>query len=160
MDRVHDGGDLTPRFAFMTVLSCGIATLGLLQNSVAVIIGAMLVSPLMGPIVALGFSLTTLDYHQMKRSVTALGAGVLVAVFSGLAGGYAVMKGRGRGQPACAAPARDLAARPLPGLGHRRHPGGRPVAVAVFRGRPRELPDRPARDRGRHHLGAEGLAGA
>jgi uncharacterized hydrophobic protein (TIGR00271 family) len=129
MERVHDGGSLTPRFAFMTVLSCGIATLGLLQNSVAVIIGAMLVSPLMGPIVALGFSLTTLDYHQMKRSVLALGTGVvvalgisvlivfvsplqaetpeilartqpnlfdlLVAVFSGLAGGYAVIKGRG-----------------------------------------------------------------
>jgi uncharacterized hydrophobic protein (TIGR00271 family) len=129
MERVHDGGNLTPRFAFMTVLSCGIATLGLLQNSVAVIIGAMLVSPLMGPIVALGFSLTTLDYHQMKRSVLALGTGVvvalgisilivgvsplqaetpeilartqpnlfdlLVAVFSGLAGGYAVIKGRG-----------------------------------------------------------------
>lgn len=129
MERVHDGGNLTPRFAFMTVLSCGIATLGLLQNSVAVIIGAMLVSPLMGPIVALGFSLTTLDYHQMKRSLLALGVGVLVAlgisilivgvsplqaetpeilartqpnlfdllvaVFSGLAGGYAVIKGRG-----------------------------------------------------------------
>jgi len=129
MDRIHDGGNLTPRFAFMTILSCGIATLGLLQNSVAVIIGAMLVSPLMGPIVALGFSLTTLDYHQMKRSVLALGTGVLVAlgisilivsvsplqaetpeilartqpnlfdllvaVFSGLAGGYAVIKGRG-----------------------------------------------------------------
>jgi uncharacterized hydrophobic protein (TIGR00271 family) len=129
MDRVHDGGDLTPRFALMTVLSCGIAILGLLQNSVAVIIGAMLVSPLMGPIVALGFSLTTVDYRQMKRSVVALGIGLvvallmsivivsfsplqaetpeilartqpnlfdlLVAVFSGLAGGYAVIKGRG-----------------------------------------------------------------
>lgn len=129
MDRVRDGGSLVPRFAFMTVLSCGIAILGLLQNSVAVIIGAMLVSPLMGPIVALGFSLTTVDYVQMKRSVLALGVGVLlallismlivsvsplqvetpeilartqpnlfdllVAVFSGLAGGYAVIKGRG-----------------------------------------------------------------
>ena len=59
----------------MTVLSCGIATLGLLQNSVAVIIGAMLVSPLMGPIVALGFSLTTVDYRQMKRSVLAIAGG-------------------------------------------------------------------------------------
>lgn len=136
VDAVHDlrmldalGGDLTPRFALMTVLSCGIAILGLLQNSVAVIIGAMLVSPLMGPIVALGFSLTTVDYRQMKRSVVALGVGLvvallmsivivsfsplqaetpeilartqpnlfdlLVAVFSGLAGGYAVIKGRG-----------------------------------------------------------------
>jgi uncharacterized membrane protein len=80
MDRVHDGGDLTPRFALMTILSCGIAILGLLQNSVAVIIGAMLVSPLMGPIVALGFSLTTVDYRQMKRSVVALGIGLVVAL--------------------------------------------------------------------------------
>jgi len=129
MDHVHEGGDLTPRFALMTVLSCGIAILGLLQNSVAVIIGAMLVSPLMGPIVALGFSLTTLDFGQMKKSVLALGTGVavallisilivtvsplqaetpeimartqpnlfdlLVAVFSGLAGGYAVIKRKG-----------------------------------------------------------------
>lgn len=129
MANVRDGGDLAPRFALMTVLSCGIATLGLLQNSVAVIIGAMLVSPLMGPIVALGFSLTTVDYRQMKRSVLALAVGMalalsmsilivwvsplqaetpeilartnpnlfdlLVAVFSGLAGGYAVIKRKG-----------------------------------------------------------------
>ncbi len=129
MEHVREGGDLTPRFALMTVLSCGIAILGLLQNSAAVIIGAMLVSPLMGPIVALGFSLTTVDYRQMKRSVLALGVGLLlalvisivivsvsplqaetpeilartqpnlfdllVAVFSGLAGGYAVITRKG-----------------------------------------------------------------
>lgn len=39
------------------LLAAGIATLGLVQNSVAVIIGAMLVSPLMGPIIATGLAL-------------------------------------------------------------------------------------------------------
>ncbi len=113
----------------MVVMSCGIAILGLLQNSAAVIIGAMLISPLMAPIVALGFSLCRLDYRQMQRSLATIAAGILlalaiavlivlasplrdpteeilartqpnlfdllVAVFSGLAGGYAVIRGRG-----------------------------------------------------------------
>lgn len=129
MQHVREGGDLAPRFMLLTVLSCGIATLGLLQNSVAVIIGAMLVSPLMGPIIALGFSLTTVDFAQTRRSVLALAVGavlalgisvlivtvsplraetpeilartnpnlfdLLVAVLSGLAGGYAVITRKG-----------------------------------------------------------------
>ena len=47
-------GELGPRYAFMVVMSCGIAALGLLQDSAAVIIGAMRISPLMGPIINLG----------------------------------------------------------------------------------------------------------
>ena len=126
---VADGAALAPRYSFMIVMACGIAILGLLQNSAAVIIGAMLISPLMGPIVALGFSLCVLDFDQMRRSLVTLAVGValalaiailivsvsplreatpeilartqptlfdlLVAVFSGLAGGYAVVQGRG-----------------------------------------------------------------
>lgn len=48
LEHVHEGGILGPRYAFMIVISCGIAILGLLQDSAAVIIGAMLISPLMG----------------------------------------------------------------------------------------------------------------
>ena len=39
LEHVDEAGKLAPRYAFMIVLSCGIATLGLLQNSAAVIIG-------------------------------------------------------------------------------------------------------------------------
>ena len=63
LDHVHDAGHLAPRYAFMIVMSCGIATLGLLQNSAAVIIGAMLISPLMGPIIGLGIGLATVRSH-------------------------------------------------------------------------------------------------
>ncbi|MEO7358681.1 MAG: hypothetical protein ABI120_00020, partial [Gemmatimonadaceae bacterium] len=52
---VREDGALTSGYVLMSVLSAGIATLGLLQSSVAVVIGAMLVSPLMSPIAALGF---------------------------------------------------------------------------------------------------------
>jgi len=126
---VAEGAALRPRYGFMIVMACGIAILGLLQNSAAVIIGAMLISPLMAPIVALGFSLCLLDFEQMRRSLVTLGVGValalgiailvvmvsplreatpeilartqptlfdlLVAIFSGLAGGYAVVQQRG-----------------------------------------------------------------
>jgi uncharacterized membrane protein len=40
LQHVDESARLAPRYAFMTLMSCGIATLGLLQNSAAVIIGA------------------------------------------------------------------------------------------------------------------------
>ena len=43
-------------FHFILLLSAIIATLGLLSNSAAVIIGAMIVAPLMGPIVGMAYS--------------------------------------------------------------------------------------------------------
>ncbi len=64
LQHVDESAKLAPRYAFMTLMSCGIATLGLLQNSAAVIIGAMLISPLMGPIIQLGISLTTFDWWR------------------------------------------------------------------------------------------------
>ncbi len=77
---VDEGGQLGPRYAFMTVMACGIATLGLLQNSVAVIIGAMLISPLMGPIVELGMSLATFDFRSLRESLKTLAVGTAVAL--------------------------------------------------------------------------------
>ena len=69
MENVLDGGHLTGRYAFMAIMSCGIAILGLLQSSAAVVIGAMLISPLMGPIVQLGFSLCVVDFRMMRRAL-------------------------------------------------------------------------------------------
>jgi uncharacterized hydrophobic protein (TIGR00271 family) len=76
LQHVDESAKLAPRYAFMTLMSCGIATLGLLQNSAAVIIGAMLISPLMGPIIQLGISLTTFDWARARRALLALLAGV------------------------------------------------------------------------------------
>ncbi|MBK7969616.1 MAG: DUF389 domain-containing protein [Bacteroidetes bacterium] len=46
-----------------------IASLGLNVNSTAVIIGAMLVSPLMGPIIGLGFGMAINDLALLKKIV-------------------------------------------------------------------------------------------
>jgi uncharacterized hydrophobic protein (TIGR00271 family) len=64
----------------MIAMSAGIAILGLLQSSPAVIIGAMLISPLMAPIIGLGFALATFDWAEVRRSLLALLAGTLLAV--------------------------------------------------------------------------------
>lgn len=53
------------------ILACAIvvASVGLNVNSTAVIIGAMLISPLMGPIVGAGFGLGIYDFNLLKRSL-------------------------------------------------------------------------------------------
>ncbi|MCE7796016.1 DUF389 domain-containing protein [Sphingobium sufflavum] len=70
----------SPRYLFMTMMSAGIAVLGLLLSSPAVVIGAMLISPLMNPILGLGFSLALFDFSEMRRALIALGAGSACAV--------------------------------------------------------------------------------
>jgi uncharacterized hydrophobic protein (TIGR00271 family) len=64
----------------MIVLSCSIATFGLITDSAAVIIGAMLVAPLMSPI--LGLSLASLTGRQVvfERALIAVIEGSLMAV--------------------------------------------------------------------------------
>lgn len=62
------------------IFSSGIATLGLVMNSPAVIIGAMLISPLMGPILAGGLSLASGDLVLGIRSAAKVALSALSAV--------------------------------------------------------------------------------
>ncbi|MCS6986832.1 MAG: TIGR00341 family protein [Sphingomonadaceae bacterium] len=83
--RIEAEASLTGRYAFMVLMSAGIAILGLLLSSPAVIIGAMLVSPLMGPIIGLGFAVAIADWAGVRRSLGTLAAGAALAVvFSAL----------------------------------------------------------------------------
>jgi uncharacterized hydrophobic protein (TIGR00271 family) len=78
--RVHGEAGWSHRYAFMVLMSAGIAILGLLLSSPAVIIGAMLISPLMGPIIGLGFALATFEWREARRSLLAVAAGTLIAI--------------------------------------------------------------------------------
>ncbi|WP_159983635.1 MULTISPECIES: DUF389 domain-containing protein [unclassified Novosphingobium] len=80
MARIVEDSGWSPRYAFMVMMSAGIAVLGLLLSSPAVVIGAMLISPLMSPILGLGFSLALFDFGEMRRSLTALAIGAVAAV--------------------------------------------------------------------------------
>lgn len=70
----------TGPFAFAIVISAGISILGLLLPSTAVLIGAMLISPLMMPIIGLGFGIATFDLAEVRRAGVALLLGSLIAV--------------------------------------------------------------------------------
>lgn len=77
---IDDNGELEGSYLFMCAMAAGIATIGLLCNSVSVIIGAMLVSPLMGPIVRLGLGIATLDMRRVFRALGTLLAGMGLAL--------------------------------------------------------------------------------
>lgn len=62
------------------LFAAGIATLGLILNSPAVIIGAMLISPLMGPILASGLALAAGDLVLGARAAASLALSCLAAV--------------------------------------------------------------------------------
>ena len=65
VEKVHAESGWGPHYLFMTLMSAGIAVLGLLLSSPAVVIGAMLISPLMGPIIGLGFAIATFDSREI-----------------------------------------------------------------------------------------------
>ncbi len=67
---------------WVLIFATFIASLGLNVNSAAVIIGAMLISPLMGPIMGIGLSLGINDFELMKRSLRNFGFMVLVSILT------------------------------------------------------------------------------
>ncbi|RZS99903.1 DUF389 domain-containing protein [Aquimarina brevivitae] len=68
--------------AWILVFSIFVASIGLNVSSTAVVIGAMLISPLMGPIVGIGLSIAINDIDTLKRSLVNLGVMVGLSVFA------------------------------------------------------------------------------
>ena len=69
-------------YYMMLFLSAVIATLGLLAGSAAAIIGAMIVAPLMGPIIGMAFAITMGNRRLLKRSGLSVATGALLTVGS------------------------------------------------------------------------------
>src|SRR5438046_852123 len=78
--RVSEASGPTLMYWLELLFSAGIATLGLVLNSPAVVIGAMLISPLMGPIIAAGLSLAAGDLYLGLKSALSLLASIAVAI--------------------------------------------------------------------------------
>jgi len=67
--RINDGISFIGPNLWVLVFAILIASLGLNINSKAVIIGAMLISPLMGPIIGMGYAVGTNDFELFKKSL-------------------------------------------------------------------------------------------
>ena len=74
-------------FAALMSMATMIASLGLLANSVAVVIGAMLVAPLMMPLIGSGLALVQGNWPLWSRSIKAVSLGFLAALIIGLISG-------------------------------------------------------------------------
>lgn len=59
-----------------------IASIGLNVNSTAVIIGAMLISPLMGPILGVGLGIGINDFELLKRGIKNLGIAAIISIIT------------------------------------------------------------------------------
>ncbi len=68
--------------AWILIFSIIVASVGLNVSSTAVVIGAMLISPLMGPIVGLGFSVAINDVDTLRRSLINLGVMVVLSLIT------------------------------------------------------------------------------
>ena len=69
VDSIRKGGEFKGANLWILIFAIFMASLGLNVNSTAVIIGAMLISPLMGPIMGVGLSVGLNDFELMKRSL-------------------------------------------------------------------------------------------
>lgn len=85
---VFDSAKLTGIYLVMVVLSAIVASIGLIRDNVAVIIGAMVIAPLLGPNVALSFAVTIGDGVLGRNSLKTNAFGLLVAFAVSLFLGY------------------------------------------------------------------------
>ena len=70
---------------WVLIFATMIASLGLNVNSAAVIIGAMLISPIMGPIMGIGLSLGINDFELLKKSLRNYALMFVVAIITSTA---------------------------------------------------------------------------
>lgn len=85
---VHSSSLINKNFTWMLVLSAIVATAGIVKNSAAVVIGAMVIAPLIGPYTALSFAAVLGDYKIMRRSfgtaVFGLAVPILISILFGM----------------------------------------------------------------------------
>ena len=76
---VAEGAKLTRVYVAVVALSTIVAAVGLIRDDIAIVIGAMVIAPLLGPNIALSLASTLGDLSLARRSLTTIGAGVATA---------------------------------------------------------------------------------
>ncbi|WP_455498085.1 TIGR00341 family protein [Coprobacter sp.] len=82
VDAIREGIEFKGSTIWILIFAIFIASLGLNTNSTAVIIGAMLISPLMGPIMGVGLGLGINDFELIKKSFRNLGVATIFSVLT------------------------------------------------------------------------------
>ncbi|MBR1543780.1 MAG: DUF389 domain-containing protein [Muribaculaceae bacterium] len=82
IEQISKGVSFRGANLWVLMLAILIASLGLNVNSTAVIIGAMLISPLMGPIIGMGLAVGINDLSLLRRSAKNYGVATLISVLT------------------------------------------------------------------------------
>jgi uncharacterized hydrophobic protein (TIGR00341 family) len=77
---IDRGTRIDSTFLQLVVVSTIVAAIGLLENSITIVIAAMLIAPLLGPNVAMAFGSTLGDREMVLRGGIANGAGIALSV--------------------------------------------------------------------------------
>lgn len=85
---IVDSAKLSRVFVFMAVLSTVVAAIGLLKSNVAVIIGAMVIAPFLGPNVALALATNLSDRDLAINALKTLLTGILIVMLLSVGMGY------------------------------------------------------------------------
>ena len=87
-ERIRSGAELNRTFLLQVFLSTAVAVIGLLRNDLAVIIGAMVIAPLLGPNVALALSTVLSDARlaasALKTNIAGVGFAVSLSIALGV----------------------------------------------------------------------------
>ncbi len=85
---VEKSARLDLNFLVLVMLSTVVAAIGLIENNVAIVIGAMVIAPLLGPNLALSLGTALGDFPLVSKSVKTLLAGILLAVLLSVGLGF------------------------------------------------------------------------
>ena len=103
---LRQGSNWNPDFVVMLGLAAAVSSLGLIQDSPAVVIGSMLLAPLMTPMMGLGLALAQANTSFMKKSIKSIALGILLTLFISFILGLVIPSGEtlsnevlGRGTP-------------------------------------------------------------
>jgi uncharacterized hydrophobic protein (TIGR00341 family) len=77
---IAQGAKLTRVYVATVALSTIVAAVGLVRDDIAIVIGAMVIAPLLGPNVSLSLAATLGDLDLARRSLTTIGVGVATAL--------------------------------------------------------------------------------
>lgn len=77
---VEKNARLDRNYIFLVILSTIVAAVGMLENNIAVVIGAMVIAPLLGPNIALALGTVLGDRSLMLRASSTLLFGILIAL--------------------------------------------------------------------------------
>jgi len=87
---VVEGAQIDSTFVLLIVLSTLVAGIGLVEDNIAVVIGAMVIAPLLGPSLAFAFGVALGDHALMGRALRANAFGLILAVGVAALAGFAL----------------------------------------------------------------------